>query len=68
MMIAWSSMNCTSDAVACGREGCFIDHDGSYHHLNHYALFGGGYRDGAMSIMRKLHRKYGQDDGSLTRT
>ncbi|KAL2116289.1 hypothetical protein VTJ04DRAFT_8456 [Mycothermus thermophilus] len=25
-----------------------------YHHLNHFALFGGGYRSGAMSIMRKL--------------
>ncbi|KAI1111226.1 fructosamine kinase [Nemania sp. NC0429] len=30
-----------------------------YHHLNHWALFGGGYRSGAMSIMRKLHSKYG---------
>ncbi|KAK4662482.1 hypothetical protein QC763_603790 [Podospora pseudopauciseta] len=30
-----------------------------YHHLNHFALFGGGYRGGAMSIMRKLLSKYG---------
>ncbi|KAK4101797.1 Ketosamine-3-kinase [Parathielavia hyrcaniae] len=30
-----------------------------YHQLNHYALFGGGYRSGAMSIMRKLISKYG---------
>ncbi|KAI1825397.1 fructosamine kinase [Xylaria intraflava] len=30
-----------------------------YHHLNHWALFGGGYRSGAMSIMKKLHAKYG---------
>lgn len=30
-----------------------------YHHLNHYAIFGGGYRSGAMSIMRKLISKYG---------
>ncbi|KAI1201452.1 fructosamine kinase [Nemania serpens] len=30
-----------------------------YHHLNHWALFGGGYRSGAMSIMKKLHSKYG---------
>ncbi|KAK4122514.1 Ketosamine-3-kinase [Parathielavia appendiculata] len=30
-----------------------------YHHLNHYALFGRGYRSGAMSIMRKLISKYG---------
>ncbi|KAK3948658.1 Fructosamine/Ketosamine-3-kinase, partial [Pseudoneurospora amorphoporcata] len=29
-----------------------------YHHLNHYALFGGGYRGGAMSIMKKLIAKY----------
>ncbi|KAK1774822.1 Fructosamine/Ketosamine-3-kinase [Copromyces sp. CBS 386.78] len=29
-----------------------------YHHLNHYALFGGGYRGGAMSIMKKLITKY----------
>ncbi|KAJ5833087.1 hypothetical protein N7474_001398 [Penicillium riverlandense] len=30
-----------------------------YHHLNHHAIFGGGYRSGAMSIMQKLVRKYG---------
>ncbi|KAI0479310.1 fructosamine kinase [Xylariaceae sp. FL0804] len=30
-----------------------------YHHLNHWALFGGGYRGGAMSIMKKLISKYG---------
>ncbi|KAL2254989.1 hypothetical protein VTK26DRAFT_4416, partial [Humicola hyalothermophila] len=30
-----------------------------YHHLNHYALFGSGYRSGAMSIMRRLISKYG---------
>ncbi|KAF2192529.1 Ketosamine-3-kinase [Zopfia rhizophila CBS 207.26] len=30
-----------------------------YHHLNHYALFGGGYRSGAVSIMKSLIRKYG---------
>ncbi|OCL04816.1 Ketosamine-3-kinase [Glonium stellatum] len=32
-----------------------------YHHLNHYALFGGGYRSGAISIMKSLIRKYGND-------
>ncbi|KAF2230832.1 Ketosamine-3-kinase [Viridothelium virens] len=31
-----------------------------YHHLNHHALFGGGYRSGAVSIMKKLVRKYAQ--------
>ncbi|EXF80446.1 fructosamine kinase [Colletotrichum fioriniae PJ7] len=30
-----------------------------YHHLNHYAIFGGGYRGGAMGIMKKLISKYG---------
>ncbi|KAH7098304.1 fructosamine kinase [Auriculariales sp. MPI-PUGE-AT-0066] len=30
-----------------------------YHHLNHYALFGGSYRGGAMQIMARLLRKYG---------
>ncbi|CAI4217242.1 unnamed protein product [Parascedosporium putredinis] len=30
-----------------------------YHHLNHTALFGGGYRSSAMSIMEKLISKYG---------
>ncbi|KAF2397423.1 Ketosamine-3-kinase [Trichodelitschia bisporula] len=32
-----------------------------YHHLNHYALFGSGYRSGAVSIMKKLIRKYASD-------
>ncbi|QDS68231.1 hypothetical protein FKW77_010594 [Venturia effusa] len=30
-----------------------------YHHLNHHALFGGGYRSGAVNIMQRLIRKYG---------
>lgn len=30
-----------------------------YHHLNHHAIFGGGYRSGAMSMMQKLVKKYG---------
>ena len=30
-----------------------------YHQLNHHALFGGGYRSGAVSLMKKLIRKYG---------
>lgn len=33
-----------------------------YHYLNHFAIFGGGYRESAMGIMRKLNGKYG---GSL---
>ncbi|KAK7980695.1 fructosamine-3-kinase [Apiospora arundinis] len=31
-----------------------------YHHLNHWTMFGGGYRGGAMSIMKKLIAKYGK--------
>ncbi|KAF2790388.1 Ketosamine-3-kinase [Melanomma pulvis-pyrius CBS 109.77] len=31
-----------------------------YHHLNHYAMFGGGYRSGAVSIMKNLVKKYGE--------
>jgi protein-ribulosamine 3-kinase len=34
-----------------------------YHHLNHHALFGGGYRSGAVSIMRNLIGKYGDGGG-----
>lgn len=30
-----------------------------YHHLNHAALFGGGYRSGAVSIMKRLLKTYG---------
>jgi len=29
-----------------------------YHHLNHWAMFGGGYKSGAESIMQGLVRKY----------
>ncbi|TQV94781.1 fructosamine-3-kinase [Cordyceps javanica] len=29
-----------------------------YHQLNHFAMFGGGYRNGAMSIMKRLIGKY----------
>ncbi|KAK7921045.1 fructosamine-3-kinase [Apiospora marii] len=32
-----------------------------YHHLNHWAMFGGGYRGGALSIMKKLIAKYGKE-------
>ncbi|CEN61426.1 Putative Function: FN3K of H. sapiens phosphorylates fructosamine substrates (Precursor) [Aspergillus calidoustus] len=30
-----------------------------YHHLNHHAIFGAGYKSGAISIMEKLLKKYG---------
>lgn len=31
----------------------------SYHHLNHHAIFGGGYKSGAVGILKKLLKKYG---------
>ncbi|KAI9766148.1 MAG: hypothetical protein M1840_006715 [Geoglossum simile] len=31
-----------------------------YHYLNHYALFGGSYRDSAVAVMERLYRKYGK--------
>ncbi|KAH9829514.1 Fructosamine kinase [Teratosphaeria destructans] len=36
-----------------------------YHHLNHHALFGGGYRSGAVSIMKDLIGKYGGRHGEI---
>jgi protein-ribulosamine 3-kinase len=33
-----------------------------YHHLNHYAMFGGNYKSGAVNIMRALVKKYGDDE------
>ena len=33
----------------------------SYHHLNHWAIFGGGYKSGVMGILRGLLRKYGDN-------
>lgn len=31
----------------------------SYHHLNHFSMFGGGYKTGAVRILERLNRKYG---------
>jgi protein-ribulosamine 3-kinase len=31
----------------------------SYHHLNHYSMFGGGYKSGAVKILEGLNHKYG---------
>ena len=36
-----------------------------YHHLNHYALFGGSYRSGASRIMKSLIAKYGSEKQEL---
>jgi protein-ribulosamine 3-kinase len=35
----------------------------SYHHLNHWAIFGAGYRDGAVAILARLVAKYGGGGG-----
>ncbi|KAJ9604537.1 hypothetical protein H2200_010650 [Cladophialophora chaetospira] len=32
----------------------------SYHHLNHWAIFGGGYKSGAMGILKRLLKEYGK--------
>lgn len=32
-----------------------------YHHLNHYSMFGGGYKSSAERIMKTLIKKYGKD-------
>lgn len=55
------SCECCGDLTCLLRccEGCdLLMGLDRYHHLNHYALFGGGYRGGAMSIMKKLIAKY----------
>ena len=31
----------------------------AYHHLNHYAIFGGGYKGGAVGLLNGLLKKYG---------
>ena len=31
----------------------------SYHHLNHYSMFGGGYKSGAVGLLKPLLKKYG---------
>jgi protein-ribulosamine 3-kinase len=33
-----------------------------YHHLNHYAMFGGGYKSGAVRIMKALVKKYADSE------
>lgn len=38
-----------------------LNPENRYHHLNHWAMFGGGYRGGALSIMKKLIAKYGKE-------
>lgn len=47
--------------MVCCSNNCalaFANEDTRYHHLNHFAMFGGGYRGGAMSIMKRLISKY----------
>ena len=33
-----------------------------YHHMNHFTMFGGSYRSGAVRIMEGLLNKYGIED------
>ena len=35
----------------------------SYHHLNHYSMFGGRYKAGATNILEGLNRRYGNPAG-----
>jgi fructosamine-3-kinase len=35
-----------------------------YHHLNHYAMFGGMYRSGAVSMIKTLLKKYGGQENA----
>lgn len=35
--------------------------DISYHYLNHYAIYSGGYREDAIQSMKKLCSKYAED-------
>ena len=47
------------------RAGCLlICCGGRYHHLNHWVLFGGGYRGGAMRIIKVLIAEYGEGSES----
>ena len=36
----------------------------AYHHLNHHAMFG-GYKSGAMSLLKGLLKKYGNKEGKV---
>ncbi|TPX09960.1 uncharacterized protein E0L32_008807 [Thyridium curvatum] len=45
--------------VFCSSRSIEIDCDSRYHQLNHWALFGSGYKNSAMSIMKRLIDKYG---------
>jgi len=41
--------------------GQVADVGNRYQWLNHYALFSGEYREGALDCMKKLVRKYGKE-------
>ena len=52
-------MSCKSTTLLRHKKTTQLVYISRYHHLNHFALFGGGYRSGAMSIMKRLLSKYG---------
>jgi len=54
--IELSCMNC--EYLTLMGERVRVD-ENRYHHLNHYSIFGGGYRGGAVRIMKSLCSKYG---------
>lgn len=55
-MIGCGYMNCEFSLLLPLLEYLLINR---YHHLNHHAIFGAGYRSGAVSIMQRLIKKYG---------
>jgi hypothetical protein len=57
--IECSFMNCKC-FLLCWRMVGDANED-RYHHLNHFAIFGGGYRGGAVKIMDRLIKKFGDD-------
>lgn len=65
-MIGSSCMNCKSKCHGGRWEEVFLikstDVVSRYHHLNHYALFGGSYKNGGTVIMKELLSKYGSQE------
>lgn len=72
MRIGWGSMSCEFFSIttnvyeiqniilrAFERGDINLAYGFRYHYLNHYALFGGGYRSSAVNIMKRLASKYG---------
>lgn len=52
-------MSCESFLLFLGEARGLLTAAGRYHRLNHWVLFGGGYRGGALRIMKELIAEYG---------